>query len=165
MKKPAAVLLFFFLYAGAFAQETEGFTLTELEKRIVLASPEEMLDIVLDPAMERPLRAIYLRYEEGDLEVISAAYLAAFPGTDETECQVMLLKLGLVSSIGSGDRELFDQGMEALDFCATIDTMLASGEVPQDIAALAGNIRWRDCVAFAGLFDADSFIARRFPDE
>jgi hypothetical protein len=162
MKKTVWAVLFLGMVAPLFC-----FELSDLEKRIIQAKPEEMLSIVLDRTMEAELLAIYQRYEETtvDLEEVVEGYMDAFPGATDEECQFMLFKLGMVTALGSGDRQTVYYGLDLLMFCDQINAMAAIEELPEDFAALIDSGYWKDCTEFVELFDSESFIAERFPGE
>jgi hypothetical protein len=162
MKKVLPAVLFLGILFPLFS-----FELTDLEKRIIRAEPEEMLSLVLDRSMEGELLAIYRRYEDQavDLEEVIEGYIAAFPGATDEECQFMLYKLGLVTALGSGDQQTVYYGLELLMFCIQINTMAAMEELPEDFAGLINSEYWKDCTEFAGLFDSESFMDERFPED
>jgi hypothetical protein len=162
MKKVVVAVLFLGILSPLFS-----FELADLEKRIIRSDPEEMLSIVLDRSREGELLAIYQRYEDqsADLEEIIESYLAAFPGTTDEECQFMLFKLGLVTALGSGDRQTVYSGLELLMFCIQINAMASMEELPEDFANLINSSYWKDCAEFSELFDSESFMTERFPGD
>jgi hypothetical protein len=154
------------LFLLGFLTPLFSFELTDLEKRIIRAGPEEMLSIVLDSSMESQLLAVYQRYEEDiDLEEVVAGYMDAFPEVSEEDCQFMLFKLGLVSSLGCGDWQTVYYGLDLLMFCIQINTMADMEELPEEFADLINSAYWQDCTGFSRLFDSESFMAARYPDE
>jgi hypothetical protein len=156
-----AVLLLGFCFSPLFSFES-----SYLERRIILASPEEMVGIVQDRSLEAQLLEICERYEETqDLNGLVEALQNAFPGTSMEECQIMLFKLGLVSFLGSGDRDLVYQGMDLLIFCLQADSMVALGEAPEEFGELFNSRYWKDCVEFGKVFDSDAFLQERFPGD
>jgi hypothetical protein len=162
MKKILAALLFLGFLSPLFS-----FELTDLEKRIIRSEPEEMLSIVLDRSLEGQLFAIYRRYEDldVDLEEVVESYMTAFPGTNDEECQFMLFKLGLVTSLGSGDWQTVYDGLQLLMFCIQINTMVDMEELPEEFADLVNSSYWQDCTSFSRLFDYESFMDERFPGD
>jgi hypothetical protein len=159
MKRFFAVFLLGFCFSPLFSFEP-----SYLERRIILASPEEMIGIVQDRSLEAQLLEICERYEKTQ-DVLIEALQSAFPGTSMEECQLMLFKLGLVSYLGSGDRAVVYQGMDLLIFCLQVDSMIALGEAPEEFGELFNNRYWKDCVEFGNAFDSDAFLQERLPGD
>ena len=157
--KRFCIPLFLFIIAGhLFAQ---GFS--ALERRIVLAGPEEMLRLVLDRSLEKEMLAIINHFEDQGGEETLSAISAAFPGIREDECSFLLIKLALVASLGSGDEDVVETGMDILEFLGMIDFMKDFDEMDDDLQAFLESSYWKDCIAFFHLFDADAFLEERFP--
>ena len=156
-------LLLFFLLAfpvfQLFAQK-----LTALEKQIILAGPEEMLQIVQNRNLEKELFNIYSLIGDRGIDEIVTAYSASFPGITEDECMYIILKVALISSLGSGNEDGIETAFDILEFCEEIDSIADKEELPEDIQTLIESSYWKDCIAFYRLFDSDAFLRERFPE-
>ena len=158
MKRFFIPLLLFFFAAGLFAQN-----LTPLEKQIISAGPEEMLNLVMDRNKESELNLLYNHIEEMTLEEIILAYSVPFPEITEEECMFIILKVALVAALGSGDKLGVSTGLDILEFCDEIDSMTDTAYLPEELKALTESSYWKDCIAFYHLFDPESFLKERFP--
>ena len=159
MKKFFIVLTLFFLANQLFARD-----LTALERRIIMAGPEEMIQMVKDRSLEKELFNIYNYVENLDSDEIMDTFLQAFPGITEDECLFIIIKLALVVSLGSGDEEGIEMGLDILEFCEEVEYMAESEYLPEDIQAFVDSSYWKDCLAFYKMFDPESFLKERFPD-
>ena len=159
MKKTIIFLFFIFSVFPVFAYDFSA-----LEKRIIMAGPEEMRTIVTDRSMENDLLGIFRRIEvlSDDPEELYTACEKAFPGLAEEDYQIMLLKLILISALGSGDRDNVVECSEMLGFLMAFDSMLEMADPSMEIEAFMNSRYWKDCVGFAALFDSNTFIAERF---
>ena len=158
------VLSFVFLAGRLFAQD-----LTALERRIIMAGPEEMLDIIQDSRLESELNSIYNHIEalidsEADEDDVIAVFSSSFPGTTREECMAMIFKLLLTASFGSGDEEAIEMGMEALYMFRYFEFYIDEMDLDEEDKAFVESSYWKDCMAFSKLFDAKAFIEERYPD-
>ncbi|MDR1930089.1 MAG: hypothetical protein LBQ44_05595 [Treponema sp.] len=166
MKKTVLCLFLFTLTLPLFSS---GFELTDLERRIIRANPAEMAVLVMNSGLESQFRAIYQRYEDEDdeLENVYAAYRRENPQAVKEELQLMILKVGMITALGSGDLELVLNGLEIIEFCIGFSAMIefAEGEAAgsEELDFLIKNRYMQDCVSFAKSFDSDAFMAQRFP--
>ena len=113
---------------------------------------------------QNELNKIYSNFEDSDPEEIILSYLDIFPGITEEEGSVLLIKLILVASLGSGSEDGIYMGLEILEICSEFESMRNMGEIPADLQFLTNNPYWNDCLAFYKLFDPDEFIEERFPE-
>jgi len=159
MKKTVVLLLFIFSVIPLFTQE-----LSVLEKRIIMAGPEEMLLLVMDRSMEKDLHSIISRYEEIDdiAEELFTTFKTTYPGTAEEEYEIMLLKLFLVSALGSADWDNVSDCMGMLEFLSIAEALSEMMDPTEETEAYMNSKYWKDCIAFAKLFDSDSYIKERF---
>ncbi|MCL1814500.1 MAG: hypothetical protein FWG27_01580 [Treponema sp.] len=165
MKKTLIFLSLLSFLGPLFAFEISG-----LEKEIIMAGPEDMIRLVLDRGNEEDLYNIYKRIEANidgyDAEEVFNAFSLVFPETDKKEYIFMMFKLFLVVSLGSGDREMIEMGLELLEYLDEINVELAEStdlaEMLRDDLYLLDSQYLKDCLAFTGLFDSDLFIRQRF---
>jgi hypothetical protein len=159
MKKLFVLCIFLLFGKELFAQN-----LSALERQIILAAPEEMLRMVLDPGMEAGLCALFEKIEELEADEIFPAYMAAFPGITEDECAFIILKVALIAALGSGNEYGVDIGLDILDYCEEVDSMADLAHLPEDIQELMKSPYWQDCIAFYRIFDYEVFFTERYPE-
>ena len=159
MKRLYAFLFFVFFCPLLFAQN-----LSPLERQIIMASPDEMLGIVMDRSYEQGLLQIYAGIEEMDVDEVIPAYMAAYPGTTEDECLFIILKVALIASLGAGTGYSIETGFDILDFCAEIDSIQDISELPEELYELIESTYWKDCIGFYRIFDPEEFLQERFPE-
>jgi hypothetical protein len=165
--KKAALCLFFFSFV--FPLFSADFTLTALEKRIIKANSKEMASIVQDRGLEKQLLAVFMRYEDEavELEDVYPAFLKENPSATEADIQSMILKVGMVSALGSGKFDTVQEGLELVGFLKEIDASIKQAEITgnntEELNSLKNSRYWQDCVAFANSFDQETFMAQRFP--
>lgn len=159
MKKIIVPLLLFFLTMEIFARN-----LTALERQIIMAGPEEMLSLIMDRHMEKEMLSIYNSFADLDSDEIISGITTAFPGTSEEECLFLIIKLVLVVSLGSGDEDGLETGLDILEFLSEIDSITGTEELPEDIKTFMKSSCWKDCIEFYRLFDPESFLRDRFPE-
>ena len=161
MKKFYALFLFLFIGSRLFAQN-----LTVLERQIIQAKPEEMVRMVMDHSLEKELQRIYSKIELLEVDDVFPEYMAAFPGISEEECLFIILKVAIVSALGSGDEYGIENAFDILDFCEEIDSMIIEDylQLPEDVRALMESPYWQDCIAFYRIFDPEVFFRERFPE-
>ena len=128
-----------------------------------MAAPEEMLRMVTDRSLEKEMFGIINHFDNQDKWEIISAIVAAFPGTSEDEGEFLIIKLALVASLGSGDEEFIEMGIEFLESLEMIELMIDDYMIDEDIKAFVESSYWKDCVAFSRLFDANAFLKERFP--
>ena len=166
MRKICIVLFLFFLCGSLFTLE-----LSDLEKQIITAEPEEMVTLVHNRGLEKEMNSIFNRLEENaeysEHEDMIDACMAAFPGNTEEECSIMLLKLLVVSTLGSGIRDNVYNGMEFLEYCMFLNSMIEYMDEAdnEEFLVIAASSYWKDLLAFAVLFDSEAFILERFPED
>ena len=151
--------LFLLLLAGhLFAQN-----LSALERRIILAGPEEMLRLVMDRSLEKEMLAIINHFEDQDGDETLSAIGASFPGISEEECELLFLKLALIAALGSGNEDHIETGIDILEFLEMIELMAEIEEMNEDILTFMESSYLKDCIVFIHLFDADLFLKERYP--
>ena len=156
--KKLFLLSFIFISGQIFSQN-----LSDLERQIIMASPEEMLQIVHNRSLESELNSIYEYFENSDSDDLVEIYSSYFPGITEEECMFLMIKLILVASLGSGNEYGFDMGLDILEMCGDFESSDITGlsEIEQ---ALVNSTYWKDCMAFYKMFDVEAFIQDRFPE-
>lgn len=159
MKRLYVFLLLFLFGAEVFAQN-----LTALERKIVMASPEEMLNMVMDRNYQQELLRIFTGLEEMDVDEVFPVYMAEFPGITKDECLYIILKVALIAALGSGDENGLETGFDILGFCEEIDSISNSSELPEELQDLVESSYWQDCIAFYRMFDSEVFLKERFPE-
>ena len=156
--KKLFLLCFVFIAGQIFSQN-----LSILERQIIMASPEEMLQIVHNRSLESELNSIYEHIEDSDTDGLIELYSSYFPGITEEECMFLLIKLILVVSLGSGNEYGVDMGLDILEMCGDFESSDITGlsEIEQ---AFINSTYWKDCMAFYKMFDVEAFIKERFPE-
>lgn len=139
-------------------------SLTPLERQIIMAGPEEMLRMVMDPGMEQGLRSLFTKIEETEADDIFPAYMDTFPGITLDECVFIILKVALISALGSGDEYGIEMGFDILDFFEEIDSIEDISHLPDDILEYMESSYYQDCISFYRIFDPETFLQERFPD-
>ena len=160
MKRAYAVFLLLFLGGRLFAQN-----LTALERQIILAEPEEMYRMVMNRSLEKDLQNVYNKIEFLEVDDVFPEYMAAFPGISEEECMFIILKVAIVSALGSGDEYGIENAFDILDFCEEIDSMSMEEflKLPIEVQVLMQNPYLQDCIAFYRIFDPEVYFKERFP--
>ena len=157
--------IFVFLFLTVFLAPLFSFELSSLVKQIITAEPEEMLALVLNQSYKKDLQEICRQLEEQDSDDIIEALKNAFPGITDDETMFIALKLGLVCTLGSGDRAYLNTALEIVEFCEQVESMTGMAEMPEALLTLTGSKYWKDCLAFLKLIDIDSLLMERFPEE
>jgi hypothetical protein len=162
-------ILCVFLFSLVFPLFSVDFALTDLEKRVIKANPQEMASLVRNRGLERQFLAIFTRYEETEeLEDIYPTFLKENPAANEADLQFMILKVGMIAALGSGQFDTVMEGLELVGFLKEFDTLLAEIEdqgIDSEELSMAKNSRyWKDCINFANSFDLEAFMGQRFPD-
>jgi hypothetical protein len=146
------------------------FVLTNLEKQIIRANPQEMAAMVQNRRLEKQFFEVFKRYEDEDIELedIYPIFRREQPNATEADLQFMIFKVGLVSALGSGDFDTVSEGMGLIEFCKEFDSFMkiaeSEGVNTEELDSARKSKYWKDCIDFANSFDTEAFIASRFPE-
>ena len=138
--------------------------LTSLERQIIMAAPEEMLQIVNNRNLEKELLATYLYIEEFQEKELMDMVFSAFPGISENECIFIILKLGLVVSFGSRNEDAMKMGLDIIDLIKEVEYNIYMDDLTEELEEFVNSTYWADCYAFYQSFDPEAFIEEYFPD-
>ena len=158
MKKLYVLLLLAFLAAPLFTQN-----ISALERQIVMAGSEEMLRLINDRTLEKELHSIFSHFQEDEREVISD-YMAVFPGINILESFFIILKVGIVAALGSGDENYIEAALDAFDYFDEFDSIEDFSDIPNEMLEALESPYWQDLYGFYRIFDLDAFIKKRYPE-
>ena len=122
--------------------------------------------MIMNRSLANELQSIYNKIEMMEVDDVFPEYMAAFPGISEEECMFIILKVAIVSALGSGDEYGIENAFDILDFCAEIDSMSREEflQLPAETRSLMESPYWQDCIAFYRIFDPEMYFSERFPE-